>query len=96
MNRSILILPFLLLSLCACGNREAAPPAASTAEASAAPQAAATAPAASEPQAADLTLGVPAPDHSPHKLSMLFFGLPVLLRAERFARTVRRHRHPRR
>jgi hypothetical protein len=53
MNRSILILPVLLLSLCACGNREAAPPAATTAEASTATPAAAPAPPASEPQAAE-------------------------------------------
>src|SRR6476661_7628861 len=45
MNRSILILPVLLLGLSACGNREAAPPA--VAETSTAPQAAAAAPATS-------------------------------------------------
>jgi hypothetical protein len=44
MNRSILILPLLLLGLCACGNREAAAPAA-VAETSTAPQAAPAAPA---------------------------------------------------
>jgi hypothetical protein len=46
MNRSILILPVLLLGLAACGNREAAPPA--VAETSTAPQAA---PAPSAPAA---------------------------------------------
>ncbi len=51
MNRSILILPALLLSLCACGNRDAAPAAATTAEASTAPQAAAATPQAPVPQA---------------------------------------------
>ena len=45
MNRSILILPLLLLSLSACGNREAAPPVVS--ETSTAPQAAPAAPATS-------------------------------------------------
>jgi len=45
MNRSILILPLLLLSLAACGNREAAPSA--VAETSTAPQAAAATPATS-------------------------------------------------
>ncbi len=43
MNRTILMLPVLLLGLCACGNRDAAPTA--TAETSAAPQTAAAAPA---------------------------------------------------
>jgi hypothetical protein len=43
MNRSILILPVLLLGLAACGNREAAPPA--VAETSTTPQAAPAAPA---------------------------------------------------
>ena len=45
MNRSILILPLLLLSLSACDNQEAAPPA--VAETSTAPQAAPAAPATS-------------------------------------------------
>jgi hypothetical protein len=50
MNRSILTLPVLLLGLCACGNRDAAPVA--TAETSTVPPATTAAPAPTAPEAA--------------------------------------------